>query len=620
MANAPPLAGGGGPGLPVPAPFSAKLATLFADNSLDPTNGNLGALMSPFFHDLANNNNNTDTNAIKNKLAQSGAQRRFFAATILSGGKARLYTCPFRWDDDLVATNQNLNGRFFAFEGELIQNVAHTVELVADLFHLLTNTVVVPNVATIVGTLAADPNVELMGPYANGDANTEGVKTRKLCPVPHFVGGIWLSRPDGITPREFWTMVYPEIVNAGKQGECAALIQFFQVAITLGPNNLSVLEAARPTPPARDTELIERQLSILHHHFPQLRPEAAQQQAGLIAQEIGVLAQQQKEQYDEAKREKELSKRTTLAKFFGPTMFAQLLRMLRLPNEAAVNAACPVYLKIAEASKSSKQRGELEIAVRAELLKRKNPYLKVLISQGVFTTFLSLMWERLDENSLTTGFLANLFLWGGTDEQQQRALNVRADMTQSGQTAVNDADAQEILKVKVNLPMENQSVDNLERLDVLCHVVLPMGHPFRTFVKEHLEHMKNFRSQWEHHETSEAKFKPAKGLLHCQWLSLRFDQYWSQQSMVDDNVALPDPSELFNEITLKRRWEPILSASLTSALKFDAFCRTGGQGSVLESGADGGSTVTIPGLGQIPGMSFPDAASTDVSSLPVAHQ
>ena len=45
-----------------------------------------------------------------------------------------------------------------------------------------------------------------------------------------------------------------------------------------------------------------------------------------------------------------------------------------------------------------------------------------------------------------------------------QALSLCADLVQSGGTAVSDADTQEILKVKVNLPMENKSVDKVEWL------------------------------------------------------------------------------------------------------------------------------------------------------------
>ena len=138
MAAAPPAGGGAPPALPVPAPFTAKLSSLFADHSKDPTSGNLEALMGPFFHDLNNLANNTGIQDLKNKLAQSGGQLCFLAATILAEGKARLYTCPHRWDDGLTASNPDLDGKFFAFEGELIGNEGHTVVLPDALFHLTT--------------------------------------------------------------------------------------------------------------------------------------------------------------------------------------------------------------------------------------------------------------------------------------------------------------------------------------------------------------------------------------------------------------------------------------------------------------------------------------------------
>jgi len=61
--------------------------------------------MSPFFYDTNNQGNNTETAAIRNRLAQSGAQRLFLSATVVSGGKARLYSFIHRWEDDLITSH-----------------------------------------------------------------------------------------------------------------------------------------------------------------------------------------------------------------------------------------------------------------------------------------------------------------------------------------------------------------------------------------------------------------------------------------------------------------------------------------------------------------------------------
>ena len=610
MAAAPPAGGGAPPALPVPAPFTAKLSSLFADHSKDPTSGNLEALMGPFFHDLNNLANNTGIQDLKNKLAQSGGQLCFLAATILAEGKARLYTCPHRWDDGLTASNPDLDGKFFAFEGELIGNEGHTVVLPDALFHLINNSHTVPTIATIVSAVAGDQALETMGPYATGDANTEPVKTRRIVPVPHVLGGLWLSEPDGLTPRKFWEVVYPRIVTLGIEGECRSLLQFFQLAITgtQADATTSIIDGARPAPPARSAPLVERQQSILQHHFPQIRPEAHQLQAGLIAQGLGVLAQQNHDQYQETKREKELAKQTTVSKWLGATQFQKLLRMLRLPNEAALNSECPVYKDIAQASKAH-QLGTLQQAINHELNGRGNPYLKVTLTPAIYENFKSLDWARQHPDSLTSGFLGNLLLWGEGEEAWQVSINRRATTMQSGETAISSADAQEILKLKVKLPMENKSLDNLRRLDIVCTVLLPEGHAYRNYVKAHLKAMVDFGSNWEDHELP--TYQPAKSVLHCHYVSLRADSYWRQQAMVDQDVTLPPPKELISEIEAQRPWVPLLSTALKTSLKLDTFCRVG-RGH-LESGADGEGHVIIPGVGG--GSYVPDSAATDISSI-----
>ena len=611
MAAAPPAGGGALGALPVPAPFPATIASIFADNSKDPASGNLGALMSPFFHDTNNQGNNTETATIRNRLAQSGAQRRFLSATVVSGGKARLYSFIYRWEDDLITSHPELNYKFYGVEGELIENVGHTVELPDTLFNLQTNSQTVPTIPTIVAALTADAGLELMGPYVNGDANTDTVKTRRIVPVPHVVGGIWLTKPDGITPREFWELVYPVIVSQGIENECRSLLQFFQIAITQSGAGAtsSTVDAVRPSPPARSVALMKRQSAHLQHHFPQLRSDAPEHQAGLIAQGLGVIAQQQQDQYQETRREKELAKETTVRRWFGENMFKQLLRMLRLRDEAELNRECSVFLEMAKSHKAG-QQGVLQSAIRQELTDRKDPYLQVTITPGLWENFKSLEWARDHEDSLLSGFLANLLLWGGSDEGQQKAVNRRANMMQSGDTAVSDADAQEILKVKVNLPMETKSIDNVRRLDVICSVILPAGHPFRKYVKEHLEHLLAFREKWDEYEMPKPEMQAAKGVCHCIHFSSRADRYWRRQAMSDQDVPLPSPTEMTDDIEAQRDWVPLMSSTLKIALKWESFCRVG-KGH-LESGQNGDEQTIVPG-GR--GSIIPSSAATDVSSL-----
>jgi hypothetical protein len=298
------------PGLPVPAPATASFPSKYSDASQDPTGSNEGALLNPFVVNLTNPTQNADTRELRNQVAVSGNQRKFLGATIVSGGLARLYVCPTRWEDGLTGTNPDLNGKYFAFEGELVNNTGHTVEINLDVFNLLTNQHAVPTINDIITAIAADPNLQMMGPYTPGDTHTEAVKTRCVVPVPHFIGGLFLAHPDGISARQFWEQVYPVIEGAGKVADCKALLQFFQLMMTSSgaPGQPSVLDTTRPSPPARNVTLIERQHELILHHFPMLRPDAMVQQASHIATEIGQLAHQQRLQYEEARLEKEKAK------------------------------------------------------------------------------------------------------------------------------------------------------------------------------------------------------------------------------------------------------------------------------------------------------------------------
>ena len=110
MAQAPPqpaAAGGGAanppqPPLRVPTQTPALFATLFADANCNPTNGDPSRLIGPFIHDLNNAGNNTAMADLRNALAQTGNERHLIATTIIAGGRARAYVCPFCWEDGLV--------------------------------------------------------------------------------------------------------------------------------------------------------------------------------------------------------------------------------------------------------------------------------------------------------------------------------------------------------------------------------------------------------------------------------------------------------------------------------------------------------------------------------------
>ena len=70
-------------------------------------------------------------------------------------------------------------------------------------------------------------------------------------------------------------------------------------------------------------------------------------------------------------------------------------------------------------------------------------------------------------------------------------------------------------------------------------------------------------------------FQGAKGVFHAQFMGLRFDQYWKKQKNSSSRIPLDDPKELISLIELSKAWEPVLPATLMSALKLNTLGRVG---------------------------------------------
>ena len=90
-----------------------------------------------------------------------------------------------------MAANPALDGKFFAYNGELVHGQGVLVELPHNLFNLTTQ----------VAHLAANPAMDMIiGPFGIGDPDTTTSLSRSVVMVPHKYGGLFLSLPDSVPP------------------------------------------------------------------------------------------------------------------------------------------------------------------------------------------------------------------------------------------------------------------------------------------------------------------------------------------------------------------------------------------------------------------------------------
>jgi hypothetical protein len=159
-------------------------------------------------------------------------------------------------------------------------------------------------------------------------------------------------------------------------------------------------------------------------------------------------------------------------------------------------------------------------------------------------------------DSLETGCLGNAFLFTDLDVEERQRINNQLQLIQSGGATPSLADAQSILKMKVNLPGADDSVRCILRMQAFFCAVLPIGHPITSFLAEHYRVMKAFDPGWAHHETSNPLLSPLKGVYHLQWLSLRLTQYFKSLDCTEGPVPCPDPLDIVNKVQIQEKWEP----------------------------------------------------------------
>ena len=238
----PPHIQGGGLGVPgnpgplaVPAPSVCSFSDLFADHTKDPLTGNYATLFQPFDIDINNVNNSTTPTVLRDLISSAGAQRQLLALAAINNSTAKVYICPQRFERSLGTPPSLIDGRLFAFDGDLYQNQGHTVEITNDCFTLVPNQVQVPTVGHILTQLAADPALEFFGPYAAQDANTEVVRVRKIIPILFKYVSLFLARE--VSPRYFFEHIHPQMITDGIDNACAPFIRFFKIAITRSAAN-----------------------------------------------------------------------------------------------------------------------------------------------------------------------------------------------------------------------------------------------------------------------------------------------------------------------------------------------------------------------------------------------
>jgi hypothetical protein len=117
----------------VPAPPHPAFTALFDDVSKDPFDGTYGPLFTPF--DISLMDANPIPEIVCQQIAAASNQGSPLTIVLLVNGMLRVYCLPF-WRDQAVGAPAvpALDGKLFAFDGELVLGQGVLVEIPAQWF------------------------------------------------------------------------------------------------------------------------------------------------------------------------------------------------------------------------------------------------------------------------------------------------------------------------------------------------------------------------------------------------------------------------------------------------------------------------------------------------------
>jgi hypothetical protein len=278
-----------------------------------------------------------------------------------------------------------------------------------------------------------------------------------------------------VTPRQFIEELLPVIEADNNNIALKPMIAFVISSMTT-PTGTAPSAVLVPAPAAvpRNTALLVHSQVLLTSHLTGLKHTGGGggvNMAPLIAA-ITAGQTQAADRANDDRKERQAKETKTVASMLGKEHLARLLLLCGVSDEVDLSDLWP---KLASAPKASRL-GVLQGMIQEEYITQGLQYEHHLPNLSFFLNLTSMIWVPFGD-SLEGGSLANPFLFGDTNQEEFHSLNCQLQLVTENGAVPTLADAQALLKSKLNLPGPEESIRILRRWKVCLSVVLPRGHP-----------------------------------------------------------------------------------------------------------------------------------------------
>jgi hypothetical protein len=431
-------------------------------------------------------------------------------------------------------------GQSFAFVHDVLnRNDPQTVEFPLDAFHRATGAgavqVWLPQALQLM--LNADPTLVVANPPGLLDAGAQWTVVRYVQPIPfRFVAGLLHQN---WRPREFFTMVYTQIVNEGLTADTIPLVNWMCVACTSSAVN-AVHSRVGHIPlrvPLADNALRVHRHQLVVTKVPGLSSAPTTVGATQIASSLGAVVAQLRGVRQDAMDRATAASAKTPKDHYGPTLDL----WMQLAQVATESNLQPIHQALAENGKKQTRMTWEQHITRAALRERYFG-IRVVVPPTVAEKLTRCDWLAYDVEDLSTGI--NAYQFGGSTREN---LSSFEDVARAHDLALltGSGDLQQIHQVindkTVDLPRTfHQAITQLKGFRLLLLVAFGPGHvatlALERFLEElqaHMETLHNYRPRAPDH----GLLGPA---LICQQFRLHFNVWVSRQMTSVAPVAFPD--------------------------------------------------------------------------------
>jgi hypothetical protein len=548
--------------VPLPHPSPNNYLETYARPEADSFNGNYTNLYNEF------SVGNTTPQDLRNALYRDGNTGTFLHLLVhvrpanaapADPGMIVVYHRLTRHDARFGQVPTVFDNMGVAFFGDVHNGQAPISVTIPDAHFNQSTVVQTPTDGLLAQLIAADPDAEVFGPYAAGDADTLPTIIRPVIVVPNRYALPFLTQ--GMVPKAAYQALGGMIAQDGNTVACAPLLDWLRVTLTRRapnqPPRTCVDPLASPTfatPQAQQTFMAYR-LGIVHNDFPHLQPGSYHGSAVLISQGINALTAEQRLARQEAEQRRNVKDAPKSPADYFSVLLDRLMRWCHATREADLP---PIYEQIAN-TKKGQLRSLLQTTVE-DALDTLGYVEDFPVSSTLATKILELKWHSKLPDNFTVGI--HLFSLGSLDDEvieAQRRLNNQADAVTNGAAAPSLLDLAAIQDGKHDLCLPRTFAQLrylVERSEALWSVLLGSQHPvtyqhhlYRTMLVSNEKRLERVKTNNPSHQA----LVPA---LMGRAIQLELNHWLGLQTKTPAAVPFDRLIDIFANMERGQPWEP----------------------------------------------------------------